>query len=156
MIRFLLLSAALAGCGPSTPEPSADAEACEHLQEGPNVAVTATAAATGAPSVGTEHTRFDVTLIDVTGGKGGSVSFASEHEADHVVFLSEEVVLKVKDGAGAEVALESSAASSADCALVKGRHVVDLGVGTYTFSFGPTTKTSVQLVIEVDEAAHEH
>lgn len=149
----------LTACGaPKEEEHSIDEEACEHFEQGPSSAVTATAATSGAPSVSEGHQRYDVTLVDVTGGKGGSVTYASAEEADHVLFLSEDVAVKVKDSAGVDVAIESSATSSADCAAVKGRHVVPLKVGTHTLTFGPTDKTSLKLVVEhLDEGdGHDH
>lgn len=153
MNRFFLSAALVvlaSACG--GPAPIKDAEACEHLNEGPNEAVTATATASGAPSINTEHTRFDVTFVDVTGGKGGSVSYAAAHEAHHVIFLNEDVPVKVTSSAGADVAITSSEPS--DCSAVKARHEVPLAVGTYTLTFGPTDKASVRLVIEAEKHGH--
>jgi hypothetical protein len=147
----LLSTALLVGCAGE--EETADVEACEHLKEGPQTAVTATAATTGAPAVSNDHRRYDITLADVTGGKGGSVSFASAEAAEYVFFLGADVPFKVTSSGGQTVAIEASATSSSECGEVKGRHIVPLGVGTYTLSFGPTSATSVSLVIE--EEAHE-
>ena len=130
---------------------SADVEACEHLQDGPSTAVTATAAATGAPAVGNDHRRYDVTLADVTGGKGGAVSFAVSEATDYVLFLDTAVPVAVTQGSAAVLA-EETATSSPECGEVKARQVFALGVGTYTLTFGPTAATRVGLVLE--EAAH--
>lgn len=155
MIRNLFLCSmlSLAACGPA--EESADVEGCEHLEEGPATAVTATATSQDAPAVSDDHRRYDISLVDVAGGKGGNVKFASAEQGDFILFLGANVPVKVLDSNGGEVAIEESATSSATCDAIKGRHVVELGVGTYTFEFGPTPATLVQLVLEHGEHAHE-
>ena len=146
----LLSTALLFGCGEA---PEADVEGCEHLQEGPATPVTATTAGTGAPAVSNDHKRYDITLVDVSGGKGGAVSFAAGEAGDYILFLGADVPMKVTDSAGGTVTFEESAQSSTVCSEVKGRYVVPLEVGTYALTFGPTTESAVSLVIE--EAAHE-
>lgn len=149
----LLSSALLVGCGGENNE--ADVEGCEHLQEGPSAAVTASASATGAlPSVGNDHKRYDITLPAGSGGNVGSVSFAAAEATDYVFFLGSNVTLKVTNASGQTVSFEESATSSAQCTNIKGRYVAPLQVGTYTLTFGPTSESSVSLVIE--ETAHEH
>ncbi|HYO64921.1 MAG TPA: hypothetical protein VEU33_02460 [Archangium sp.] len=150
----LLSSALLAGCGGEKNE--ADVEGCEHLQKGPGAAVTATAAASGAPAVSNDHKRYDITLPAGTGGNAGSVSFAAAKASDYVFFLGSNVTLKVTNASGAEVAFEESATSSTECTQVKGRYVAPLQVGTYTLAFGPTSESRVSLVIEETDHAHEH
>lgn len=153
LFSAVLLSTALfMGCG--NDEENADAEGCEHLQEGPAAPVTATAATTGAPAVSNDHRRYDITLTDVTGGKGGSVSFAAAEATDYILFTSADVPVAVKDSGGMTVAPEASVKSSSECTEIKGRHTIPLSVGTYTLTFGPTTSTSVSLVIE--ESGHTH
>ncbi len=146
----LLSTALLLGCGEV---PEGDVEACEHLQEGPATPVTATTASTGAPAVSNDHKRYDITLVDASGGKGGAVSFAAGEAGDYILFLGADIPMKVTDSAGGAVSFEESTKSSTVCGEVKGRHVVPLEVGTYTLTFGPTTEPAVSLVIE--EAAHE-
>ncbi len=149
----LLSSALLAGCGGEKNE--ADVEGCEHLQEGPAAAVTATATASGAPSVRNDHKRYDITLPAGSGGNVGSVSFEAGEASDYVFFLGSNVTLKVTNvTSGQAVTFEESATSSTECTEVKGRYVAPLQVGTYTLTFGPTSESSVSLVIE--ETAHEH
>jgi hypothetical protein len=147
----LLSTALLAGCGPVN---ETDMEGCEHLQEGPSSIVTASATASGAPDVDSNHRRYDISLVDVTGGKGGFVSFNVEHTADYVLFTGVDVPVVVRNDAGATVEFEASVKSSTECTDVKGRHTVPLAVGKYTLSFGPTMQGVVSLVIE--EVAHEH
>jgi hypothetical protein len=150
----LLSSALLAGCGGEKNE--ADVEGCEHLQQGPGAAVTASASATGTlPAVSNDHKRYDISLTAGTGGNVGSVSFAVAEASDYVFFLGSNVTLKVTNGSG-EVAFEESATSSTECTNIKGRYVAPLSVGTYTLTFGPTSESSVSLVIEETDHAHEH
>ena len=148
----LLSSALLAGCGGEKNE--ADIEGCEHLQEGPAASVTATAAASGAPAVSNDHKRYDISLPAGSGGNVGSVSFAAAEASDYVFFLGSNVTLKVTSASGETVTFEESATSSMECTAIKGRYVAPLQVGTYTLTLGPTSESSVSLVIE--ETAHEH
>jgi hypothetical protein len=149
----LLTTALLAGCGGGTIN-EADVEGCEHLQEGPSSIVTATSSATDAPDVFSNHRRYDISLVDVTGGKGGFVSFDVAHAAEYILFTGADVPVVVRNAAGEMVAFEATAKASPECTDVKGRHTVELAVGTYTFNFGPTLQGVVSLVIE--EVAHEH
>ena len=150
----LLSSALFIGC---TNANEADVEACEHLKEGPNSAVTATAATSGAPAVSNDHKRYDITLPASTGGNYvGSVSFAVSEASDYVLFLGSGVPVKVTSSAGQEVAFEETATSSTECTEVKSRNVVPLQVGSYTLTFGPTTQTTVSLVIEETSHEEEH
>ena len=147
----LLSSAVLVGCGGSTED--VDAEGCEHLQKGPGVALTATASNSGAPAVNNDHKRYDIALPAGTGGNAGSVSFAASEATDYTFFLNADVALKITSGTQT-VAFETSAKSSTSCTDIKGRYVAPLQVGTYTLTFGPSSPSSVSLVIE--ESAHDH
>ncbi len=149
----LLSSALLLACGED--EETADSEACEHLKEGPASAVTASASGAG-PTVSNDHRRYDIALVDVTGGKGGSVSFAAAEGTDYILFTSADVPVTVKNAGGTTVNPEESVKTSSGCAEVKGRHTIPMSVGTYTLNFGPTTETSVSLVIEEAGNDHEH
>jgi hypothetical protein len=157
LLSALLLSCALlaSACGGDTEEEgNVDEEGCEHLQEGP--AVTVTAASSGAgPAVSNNHTRYDIALVDVAGGKGGSVSFAVSEATDYVLFTSAPVPVKVTNASGVEEPFEESTNSSSLCTDIQGRHVVPLTVGTHTLTFGPATLSSVSLVIE-ESGAHDH
>jgi len=145
-----LLALAMTACpGPAKETP--DDEGCEHLQNGPAMAVTATSAAAGAPSVSDDHKRYDVTLPS---GAAGYASFAPSKAGDYIFFLDQAVPFAVQNAAGAAVAIESSSLTGAKCTEVKGRHVLELAVGTYRLVFGPSSSVSkVGLVIEED-AAH--
>lgn len=148
----LLSSALLVGCG--APAEDADAEGCEHLREGPAVAVTASASSTSAPKVGADHKRYDISLPAGTSGNTGSVSFAADAATDHIFFLSADASLTITSSSGQTVSFESSAKNSASCGDIKGRYVAPLEVGTYTLTFGSSSVSSVSLVIE--ESGHEH
>lgn len=149
----LLSSALLTGCGESN---EADTEGCEHLAEGPAVAVTATTSTSGAPAVSNDHKRYDITLPAGDGGNVGSVSFAVSSTQHYVFFLGADVPLKVTNSSGVEVAFESTATRSETCEDVKGRSVAELLVGTYTLTFGPTSQSRVSLVIEESGGEHAH
>lgn len=155
LLAALLMSTALlaTACGDDEEEEeSADVEGCEHLQEGPAVALTATTTGT-PPAVGNDHRRYDVTLVDGTGGKTGSVSFAAAEATDYVFFTNVDVPLVIRNSSGTVVDVEEHTTSSAECADIKGRFVVPLTVGTHTLTFGPTSTATVSLVIE--ESSHE-
>ncbi len=147
MTRFsaVLLSAALlVGCGGE----NVDSEPCEHLQKGPSSSVTASASAAGSPAVSNDHRRYDNALIDEAGGKGGSVSFAVGEARDYTLFLNGEVPVNVRDANGQRIEVTVSGTGSSECAEIKRRHTFALTVGTYSLTFGPTTASSVSLVIE--------
>jgi hypothetical protein len=140
------------GCS-DEPHENPDAEGCEHLREGPAVALTAAAAAGSAPAIMADHQRYDVALVAVTGGMGGFVNYGAPEATDYLFFLDADVPVQFQDATSASVTPEDSAAGSTACADIKGRHLVPLEVGTYTIQIGPTTNTSVGIVVE--EAAHE-
>ena len=71
------------GCGTL---PKTDVEACEHIAEA-GTAVTATASAATASSLSDDHKRNEVTLVDVTGGKGGFAKFEADEEGDFFFYL---------------------------------------------------------------------
>lgn len=147
-------SLGLLGCGEEVDHLLA--EGCEHMEEGPEVAVTAGLDALSAPDVSAGHTRFDITLQSVDGGMGGSVSYASGEEGDYVFYLSQDVSLTVADTNGVEVPLEASENPGEVCTFIVTYHTVELGLGTYTLTLGPTTATSVSLEAELSgEHTHE-
>ncbi len=158
LLAAFLLSTALvsAGCGDdhSHDEPGVDAEACEHLQEGPATSVTATLGADAPPAIRADHRRYDITLADGPDGKQGAVSFAAGEAADYVIYTNAAVSLSITTASGEPVEIEESASSSEGCADIKGRHVVPLAVGTYILNFGPSSAGTVSVLIE--EAAHDH
>lgn len=133
--------------------PEADLEACEHLNNGPSVAVTANASASLAPEVSESHKRYDIALISDNAQYSGKVRYNSKEEAHYVFFFNQDVTLEVRDSENALVEPEAVASFSAACGTVKARYEVPLGVGLYTLHLGPTAASTVSLVVE--ESAHE-
>lgn len=150
------IAAVLASCGDEHGHENPNVEACEHLKEGPSVAVAATTTAGAtAPAIASDHKRYDLTL-PVTASPGsflGHVTFAAPAAGDFIVFTSAAIPVKVTTAAGADVAPESTASSITECTEVKGRHVFELGVGTHYVALGPATNNSVSVVVE---PGHEH
>lgn len=144
------------GHGGAHEEEDLDAEACEHLGDGPFVDHTATDDVATAPDVSAEHTAHVITLIDFAGQSGGYVSFQAAEAGEYVFFTDQAVPLSIQSSAGSDVAIEEScdpAACSASCALFAGKHLVDLEVGTYYLELGPTDLAEVRLL---HEAAGAH
>ena len=127
-----------------------DEETCEHMANGPAVAVMATADETGAPDVSTAHTRHDVGLVDDGNGMFvGVVSFAADEATDFVVAVDRDVPVALLDGTMPEMTEAIDR-----CTDVLRHDTFELPVGTALFRFGPTSEDQVRIVIE--EAAHEH
>ncbi|AKQ67159.1 hypothetical protein A176_004071 [Myxococcus hansupus] len=158
LLAAFLLSTALvsAGCGDdhSDDDHGVDAEACEHLQNGPATSVIAALGAGEPPAIRADHRRYDITLADGPDGKQGAVSFAATEATDYVIYTNAAVALSVTTASGEPVEIEESASSSEGCTDIKGRHVVPLTVGTHILTFGPTSAATVSVLIE--EAAHDH
>jgi hypothetical protein len=155
-LTFAMILAA--GCGDDAHEESIDVEGCEHLQEGPAAPITAAADAAGAPAVDDDHRRYDVSLPDVGGGqRGGFVAFAAAEATDYVFFLSADVAVAFTDAGGQPVAIEESTSSSPECEEIRGRHLIELAVGTVAIELGPTAEAEVSIVVEpAGEHDHEH
>ncbi len=153
----IALAATTAGCeehqhhaeGHEHEEPNA--AACSHLEKGPAVAITAAATSSkDAPRIDNNHSRYDVTLVDVAGGKGGFVSIAARKATDYIIFADQPVRLTVMK-ANQEVAAESSQPSIPECTTVKGRHAYPLGIDTYEIGISGATSNKVSLIVEVDD-----
>lgn len=142
------------GGGGGTPGPAGaelDAEACEHLAEGPVVETTAAATEDAAPDVSAAHTAHAITFVDFAGQNGGYVALQAAEAGELVLFLDADVPVAVRRAGGGDVPIEAScdpAACSGACSTIVGRHVVDVEVGTYVLELGPTTEPSVQLAHE--------
>jgi hypothetical protein len=147
-----LLVLGITGC-PAEENP--DAEGCEHLQIGPAAAVTAVATGDG-PAVAADHKRYDITLPASASQYVGNVSFAPDHAGLWILFLNSDAPVVVKNGAGTTLTPTATATSSTQCTEIKGRHTYDLAVGTNVITIGPTTATSVGMVIEHSHEAGGH
>ena len=161
LLAAFLLSTALvsAGCGDDhSDEEGVDAEACEHLQEGPATAVMANMATNNPPpEIRADHRRYDITLADGPDGKQGAVSFAVSEAADYVIYTNADVPLSITTASGEAVEIEESTSSSTGCTDIKGRHVVPLTVGTHLLTFGPTSAATVSVIVEEShDHGHEH
>jgi hypothetical protein len=147
----LVFGALVAASGCTDPRNVASEEACEHAQEGPFNAVTAsTVADASAPNISEEHTSHDVTLVAVTDGNGGFVQLDSEG-GPHIFFLTKVVPLSLADGNGGAIAGTSVAEST--CPEVVTAVEAELPVGKIFVELGPTTEESVSVVVE--PAPHE-
>ncbi len=127
------------------------ADACEHLEGGPIVPVSAAAVGGTAPSLASSHTRYDIAISGA-----GSVSVPIGEAAEHYFFFDSAAALVIKDGSGAVVAIEEQGTSDENCDLVGAWFVADLEVGTYTLEITPPgSATTVQLVF-FEAAGHGH
>ncbi|MCI0569204.1 MAG: hypothetical protein L0Y66_00475 [Myxococcaceae bacterium] len=152
LFSSVAVAALVVGCGTGTPEEDIDVELCEHLAEGPNVAVTAVVSgdASGA-AVSNDHHRYDISL---TSG-AGKVSFAVDHAGEFVFGLGADVAMEIKDPSGAPVTPEETLLTGLACTDIKKRVQAHLEtVGTYTLTFGPSSVQVVPLVIEHTHSAH--
>lgn len=122
-------------------------EACEHTAGGPFEDVTATADASGAPSVTFQHTAVNIALVDVEGGKGGVVEYNASAAGDLAFFLSADVPIAFENSAGEPLTIETSEAVDA-CAEVAVQHILEVEVGSVRLVFGPTDASTVTLVAE--------
>ena len=153
ILPALALIAGAAACGGGEEAHDVDAEACEHLQGGPNTAVTASAMRdASAPRVSASHMAYTVSLPTAA---VGYLAFPATAAVDYAVFVDLPLPFEVFDAAGAKVTLEESVASSPACATIKGKHTVALPVGTAYFALGPVMGGMVKLVVE-DAGDHEH
>lgn len=155
MIRILSFSVLLLLTACGEPPPSGDAEACEHLADGPSVAVTAAASGEGG-AISDDHRRYDITLPATTGGFGGRVHFAAEEAGDFVFFFNRTVSAAYRAATdGAATAVEDRQTSGLSCAEIGQRDVVPLAVGTWVLDIGPTDSAELSVVVEnAAEGAH--
>lgn len=159
LISALSLGALVFGAacapGPESEHGGPEAEACEHLQEGPSSSHTAGTDFDGAPDISEPHLRHDVSLIEIVDGNGGSVAYAAGEAGELYVFLSADIPLAVYDSSGSPIAIAASEQGSELCDEVAARHLVGVEVGTYELRFGPTEATEVSVVIEPASEAAE-
>lgn len=131
-----------------------DIEGCEHLTEGPYQEVTVSAGRDAqAPWVAANHVSYTIGLLP--GGAPGYVTYDSTEEGEAYLYLDQSVGVKVFTSAGTEVPLASSATSTEACVEVKGRHVVEVGVGVHYIELtAGDGLAAVNLVIEATDHAH--
>jgi hypothetical protein len=170
-LALLVLTLALAACkapavpGPSaTPAPSPTPEAsptphntdaaegagCEHLRNGPAVALTATRTAEGAPEVKVGK-RYDLTLVAVPSDlapMGGFVRFDVPRAEEWSFFLTKDVPLIARDASGLALTVIEKENRSVFCLEVKAHYIHLFDPGMITIEFGPTRETNMGLAIE--------
>ena len=160
ILRSLLLAFGLllAACSPDDSN-ATDAEeavetpageACEHMTEGPHTDVVASVDPAMAPDATAAHTGVRVKLADVAGGKGGTVTWASDASGELILFTSVQAPVAIATASGDPVTIKSDEAVS-ECDIVARAVIFDATVGTYRITFGPTTEPTVMIVVEGEE-----
>ncbi len=125
-------------------------EACAHMKNGPDSAITATASLKGAPGISKGHLRYTISMTGEGDAKTGYVTYTAAKAEDYRFFLSQDIPL-VFSTAGAVVAPEKMATNVEACSdLIKADYTVELAAATYTLTFGPTSASTVQVVVEAD------
>ena len=157
----LLASTALIGCDEHAHEHGGEdvfTEACEHMELGPDIDVSAAGSGSAAPDVSTEHTRYDVTLSDLGDGTfGGSVTFAAPEAGLYYFMLSADVPVAVTGADGGVVPVHHEVQDPPECALVSMAYHYELPVGTATIAIGPAPSADLSLIVEHDTSTeHEH
>ena len=151
---LLVVATAFAGCDSAHDddhkheEESPEAEACEHLTQGPASVATASTDSDLAPDISKSHTRHDLTLAGDADKKGGYVKFIAAKSGDYVVVMNADVPAQVVDAQGNALTPKSEATLQAGCAAIKRKAVYTLGVATYRLKLGPTSLTSVGALFE--------
>lgn len=143
---------------------STEEEFCEHLENGPAEAKTATLDVTTPPALDEDHIRYDITFVDIADGDGNSLGFggfvthASGEERELAVGLSADVPFRIFAPDGTELVAEMTETGSEVCTALAKQYVYDVGVGTYTFDFGPSPATEVRMVFEFlgEHDGHDH
>lgn len=126
------------------------ADACEHMADGPEEALTAVAAGETPPSFSETHHRYDITIPE----GAGVVAIEIGEEREIHFFFDTDVTLTVTDASDATVAAEEEIASVDECSAVVAGAAYDLGVGTYTLLI-ETTEEMVSMVPVTGQHDHE-
>ncbi|MFT4704153.1 MAG: hypothetical protein ACI81R_001849 [Bradymonadia bacterium] len=131
-------------------------EACEHFEDGPFASAVASEATSDLADVTIEHTSVNVALSQTTEGPYvGNVSFAAEDATEYLFMFDADVPVMIFDRDGNEVVIEASESGQSYCDALAMIHRVDLLVGTYTLSFGPTDVAAFNMVHEEAAGAHD-
>ena len=126
-------------------------ELCEHLTEGPFQNVTSSTTAAGAPDATFDHTAVVIALD----GGAGFVSYQAREATDFAFALTEDVPLEITQGGNAVDIESTERPTGAPCTELEVIHTVELEVGTATLELGPSSVTSVTMVVEETGHAHE-
>lgn len=153
-----LMAMALMGVEECSSDPDPDgaieAHACIHFAEGPFEALTAATTAATAPLLAEHHTVYQVALTSFQGQRGGWVTFAPDADGDHFLFADSFEPLDLYDGAMTPVIFEDVREGSTECDEIQGRWVAHLHMadGPFYVEIGPTSATSIGLLVEEGEA----
>jgi hypothetical protein len=150
-VGLLLAAGLLAGCEVLGPLDPLD-EACEHLTAIPT-AVNATSSASSAPELAT-HTRYDVALPASSGGRAGTVRFASALRGRLLLFLDRDLPVRVSSAMAGEIS-PSDSGKGGPCPELAAWYEFGVGVGTQNVTLGGpgTTQATVGLVLETEADA---
>ena len=127
--------------------------ACDHVGDSPLSVIADAVASVDAPDISQAHTNYEVSFTEVDGGLGGAVTFGADESGDYALVLSADVPLTLSDASGDALTLEETMTSPCDQGGVG--YVYLLSLGTTQIEFGPTSDTSVELVVEHLED-HDH
>lgn len=137
-------------------EHSAVEHACKHLEEGPEVAVSAVADIASTTAVTGTHVRLDVTLADAE----GYFVYTAEEAGEYVFYANSivEVTLQHTDGETIQPESIMEADALADCAGFAMAFTFDLAEGDNILAIANINAESnlVSLVVENVSAEHEH
>lgn len=137
------------------------AEACEHFESGPFVAVSAVSDVTddAIGLVGNDHKDYQIALTEntATSDFGGFVAFESGEAVEYILFFKQdvEVVFWQSD---AETEIEPAEVIDGDehCADVAVQYHIDLPVGTVYLQLAAGDIETLDLVIEEVGGDEEH
>jgi hypothetical protein len=165
LLACVLLSFGAWGCGDEhdnhddhnhnagSNEVSLNAEACEHMANGPATALTAAATteeATDTEHSQWEHKRVDLTLVDDGNGAFvGYVKYEAEAAGDYLFFADSEASITV---AGTMAESEADVSECTDVAHVM---TFELAVGEHVVEVRASS-ASVRLVVEVSGGHSDH
>jgi hypothetical protein len=142
----------LAGCGDAI---NIDEVACERLQAPAGTPVTAALDMPTAPATRAGQRRYDVTLVDLGGAKGGLLAFAPSRSADYAIFLDQDMPLRILAPGDRELPPETMGRGGR-CPEVKTRIIVNVPALPHWLAFGPTNHDKVGLTIEEDPRGDDH
>jgi len=147
---------AFVACGDDKTDAQKSADdACEHMEKGPPVGVTATVSETAAPTIKNDDKRYDVALVNYLSEKGGFVKFSAASAKEYAFYVNNNVPLTFKNASGNFVGLHASEKPFAACTDVVASYTYSLTSGVTSIEIGPTSETLVSFVVE-ELAAHKH
>lgn len=132
--------------------------ACKHLEEGPEVAVTAAADIASTTAVTGTHVRLDVTLTEAE----GYIAYTAEEAGEYIFYADRAITLALQHADGEMIQPESTLAADAlaDCPGFVTAFTFDLAAGdnilVITTADASTENTLMHLVVEGVGAEHGH